>query len=75
MKIKNKHSLIIVLLLIFLALVSLSFPHDSGAEEPYDVALKKALELDKDGFYEDAIEYWKKSLKGSPSKIRLYSNL
>ena len=63
------------MLLIFLALVSLSFVHDSVAEEPYDVALKKALELDKDGFYEDAIEYWEKSLKGSPSNIRLYSNL
>ena len=61
--------------MIFLALVSLSLAHDSAAEEPYDVALKKALELDKDGFYEDAIEYWEKSLKGSPSNIRLYSNL
>jgi tetratricopeptide (TPR) repeat protein len=75
LKIKKPHSSIIVLLLIFLALVSLSFAHDSAAEEPYDLALKKALELEKDGFYEDAIEYWKKSLKGSPSNIRLYSNL
>ena len=38
------------MLLIFLALVSLSFAHDSAAEEPYDIAIKKALELDKDGF-------------------------
>ena len=67
--------MIIVLLLIFLALVSLSFAHNLAAEEPYDVALKKALELDKDGFYEDAIEYWEKSLKDSPANIRLYSSL
>lgn len=64
----------IILLLIFSAFVSLSLVHDSEAE-PYDVALKKALELDKDGFYEEAIEYWEKSLKGSPSNIRLYSSL
>jgi tetratricopeptide (TPR) repeat protein len=75
LKIKKQYSFIIVLLLIFLALVSLSFVHNLAAEEPYDVALKKALELDKDGFYEDAIEYWEKSLKGSPSNIRLFSNL
>jgi tetratricopeptide (TPR) repeat protein len=55
-------------------LVSLSFTHDSEAES-YDVALKKALELDKDGFYEEAIEYWEKSFIGSPANIRLYSSL
>ena len=66
--------MITTLLLIFTALVSLSFTHDSEAES-YDVALKKALELDKDGFYEEAIEYWEKSLKGSPLNIKLFSNL
>ena len=55
-------------------MVSLSFTHDSEAES-YDVALKKALELDKDGFYEEAIEYWEKSFIGSPANIRLYSSL
>ena len=55
-------------------MVSLSFTHDSEAES-YDVALKKALELDKDGFYQEAIEYWEKSFKGSPANIRLYSSL
>ena len=66
--------MITTLLLIFTALVSLSFTHDSEAES-YDVALKKALELDKDGFYEEAIEYWEKSLKDSPLNIKLFSNL
>jgi tetratricopeptide (TPR) repeat protein len=66
--------LIIILLLIFSVCVSLSFVQDSEAE-PYEVALKKAIELDKDGFYEEAIEYWEKSLKGSPTNIRLYSSL
>jgi tetratricopeptide (TPR) repeat protein len=66
--------LITTLLLIFSALASLSFAHNSEAE-PYDVALKKALELDKNGFYEETIEYWKESLKGSPTNIRLYSSL
>ncbi len=54
--------------------VSLSFVQDSEAES-YKVALKRALELDKDGFYEEAIEYWEKSLEGSPAIIRLYANL
>ncbi|MFT4578079.1 MAG: tetratricopeptide (TPR) repeat protein [Nitrospinales bacterium] len=62
------------MLLIFSVSVSLSFTHSSEAE-PYDLALKKALELDKDGFYEEAIEYWEQSLKGSPTNIRLYSSL
>jgi tetratricopeptide (TPR) repeat protein len=64
----------IILLLIFSAWVSLSFAHNSEAE-PYEIALKKALELDKDGFYEEAIEYWGKSLTGSPTNVRLYSSL
>ena len=55
-------------------MVSLSFTHASEAES-YDVALKKALELDKDGFYEESLEYWEKLLKGSPINIRLYSSL
>jgi tetratricopeptide (TPR) repeat protein len=62
------------MLLLFSAWVSLSFAHSSEAES-YEVALKKALELDKDGFYEEAIEYWGKSLKGSPQNVRLYSSL
>jgi len=66
--------LIIILLLIFSVLASLSFVQDSEAD-PYDVALKKAIELDKDGFYEESIGYWKKSLKDSPANIRLYSSL
>ncbi len=66
--------MIIILLLILSVCVSLSFVQDSEAE-PYEVALKKALKLDKDGFYEEAIEYWEKSLEGSPAIIRLYANL
>jgi tetratricopeptide (TPR) repeat protein len=64
----------IILLLILSIGFSLSFAPDSEAE-PYEVALKKALELDKDGFYEEAIEYWGKSLTGSPTNIRLFSSL
>jgi tetratricopeptide (TPR) repeat protein len=64
----------IILLLIFSVLVSLSFPHNSEAE-PYKDALKKALELDKDGFYEEAIEYWGKALIDSPTNVRLFSSL
>ena len=66
--------MIIILLLIFSVSASLSFVQDSEAD-PYDVALKKAIELDKDGFYEESIGYWKKSLKDSPANIRLYSSL
>ena len=66
--------MIIILLLIFSVSASLSFVQHSEAD-PYDVALKKAIELDKDGFYEESIGYWKKSLKDSPANIRLYSSL
>jgi tetratricopeptide (TPR) repeat protein len=55
-------------------LASLSFAPNSEAE-PYKVTFKKALELDKDGFYEEAIEYWRKLLAGSPTNVRLYSSL
>jgi tetratricopeptide (TPR) repeat protein len=55
-------------------LASLSFPPNSEAE-PYEITLKKAIELDKDGFYEEAIEYWGKLLISSPTNIRLYSSL
>jgi tetratricopeptide (TPR) repeat protein len=64
----------IILLLIFSAWFSLSFALNSEAE-PYEAAFKKALELDKDGFYDEAIEYWGKLLVGTPTNVRLYSSL
>ncbi|MBT5471280.1 MAG: hypothetical protein HOK41_11815 [Nitrospina sp.] len=66
--------LIKMTLLLLATAVSLIFTHNSNAES-YQASLKQALELDKDGFYEDAIQYWEKSLIGSPANVRLYSGL
>ncbi|MBC8285142.1 MAG: hypothetical protein H8E32_15115 [Nitrospinae bacterium] len=53
---------------------SLSFAQEINAES-YKASLKQAIELDKDGFLEDAIEHWEKSRIGSPSNIRLFAGL
>ena len=51
----------IIQLLIFSVMASLAFSTSSKADT-YKNSLKEALELDKDGFYEEAIEYWEKLL-------------
>jgi len=61
-----------ILWLFFSAIIGLAFVPISEADTD---SLKKALELDKDGFYEDAIEHWEKLQKGSPSNIRLFAGL
>tara|TARA_Y100000588_G_scaffold369137_1_gene437806 strand:+ start:409 stop:1065 length:657 start_codon:yes stop_codon:yes gene_type:complete len=63
-----------VLVWIFAVIGILSFADDMNAES-YKASLKKAIELDKDGFFEDAIGYWEKSRIGSPSNIKLFSGL
>ncbi len=74
MEYRKPKFLIKLLLLLGATTVSLVFAHNLNAE-PYQASLKKAVELDKDGFYEDAIQYWEKSLIGSPANVRLYSGL
>lgn len=59
--------MIIALLLLFSASLA--------SAESYKAALNKALELDKDGFYEEAIGYWEKSRLASPANVRLFSSL
>ena len=64
----------IIQLLIFSVMVSLAFSTSSKADT-YKNSLKEALELDKNGFYEEAIEYWEKLLIDSPPNIRLFAGL
>ena len=64
----------IVLLLIFSVMINMAFSIYSKADT-YKTSLKEALELDKDGFYEEAIEYWEKLLIDSPPNIRLFAGL
>ena len=64
----------IIQLLIFSVMVSLVFSNSSKADT-YKISLKEALELDKDGFYEEAIKYWEKLLIDTPSNIRLFAGL
>jgi len=52
----------------------LAFATHTNAES-YKAFLKKAIELDRDGFFEDAIDYWEKSQIDSPSNIKLFSGL
>ena len=74
MRVKKQHTSRIIQLLIFSVMVSLVFSNSSKADT-YKTSLKEALELDKDGFYEEAIEYWEKLLIDSPSNIRLFAGL
>ena len=74
MKVKKQQPSIIIQLLIFSVMLSLVFSTSSKADTN-KTSLKEALELDKDGFYEEAIEYWEKLLIDSPSNIRLFAGL
>ena len=74
MKVKKQQPSRIIQLLIFSVMISMAFSTYSKADT-YKTSLKEALELDKDGFYEEAIEYWEKLLIDSPSNIRLFAGL
>ena len=74
MRVKKQQPSTIIQLLIFSVMVSLAFSTSSKADT-YKTSLKEALELDKDGFYEEAIEYWEKLLIDSPPNIRLFAGL
>jgi len=74
MKVKKQQPFRIVQLLIFSVMISMAFSTYSKADT-YKTSLKEALELDKDGFYEEAIEYWEKLLIDSPPNIRLFAGL
>jgi len=74
MRVKKQQPSIIIQLLIFSVMISLAFSTYSKADTN-KTSLKEALELDKDGFYEEAIEYWEKLLIDSPSNIRLFAGL
>ena len=74
MKIKKYPPSMKSLLLIFAVISLLSFSKNTNAES-YKVSLKKAIELDRDGFFEESIGYWEKSRIGSPSNIKLFSGL
>ncbi len=46
------------------------------AEENYKSILEQAKSLDKEGFFEDAVEYWEKTLSANPPpNISLYTKL
>ena len=74
MKVKKQQPSRIIQLLIFSVMISMAFSTYSKADT-YKTSLKEALELDKDGFYEEAIEYWEKLLIDSPPNIRLFAGL
>jgi len=74
MRFKKQQPSRIIQLLIFSVIFSLAFSNSSKADT-YKTSLKEALELDKDGFYEEAIEYWEKLLIDTPSNIRLFAGL
>ena len=74
MRVKKQQPFRIIQLLIFSVMASLAISTSSKADT-YKASLKEALELDKDGFYEEAIEYWEKLLIDSPPNIRLFAGL
>ena len=74
MKIKKYTPLMKSLLLIF-AVISLFLFSKNANAESYKASLKKAIELDRDGFFEESIDYWEKSRIGSPSNVKLFSGL
>ena len=72
MKFKSRLTKITLCLLIFLCL----FPAIALSQESYTSFLEKARNLDKDGFFEDAVKYWQKTLEANPpSNISLYAKL
>ena len=74
MKVKKQQPSRIIQLLIFSVMISMAFSTYSKADT-YKTSLKEALALDKDGFYEEAIEHWEKLLIDSPPNIRLFAGL
>ena len=74
MKIKKHPPSMNSLIMIFAVIGIVSFAEDTNAQS-YKNSLKKAIELDRDGFFEDAIGYWEKSQIGSPPNIKLFSGL
>ena len=74
MKVKKQQLSRIIQLLVFSVMISMAFSTYSKADT-YKTSLKEALKLDKDGFYEEAIEYWEKLLIDSPPNIRLFAGL
>jgi len=72
MKFKSRLTKITLCLLIFLCLL----PAIALSQESYTSFLEKARNLDKDGFFEDAVKYWQKTLEANPpSNISLYAKL
>mgnify|MGYP003991951185 FL=1 len=62
---------IIILTLCLILLPSLAF-----SEEQYKGFLEKAWNLDKDKFFEDAANYWQKTIDANPPpNITLYAKL
>ena len=74
MKIKKYLPFMKSLIVIFTVISLLLFLENTNAES-YKTSFKKAIELDRDGFLEDSIDYWEKSRIGSPSNIKLFSGL
>ena len=74
MKVKKQQPSRIIQLLISSVMISMAFSTYSKADT-YKTSLNEALALDKDGFYEEAIEYWEKLLIDSPPNIRLFAGL
>ena len=64
-------------IITFYLLVSLFLlPSLALSEESYKSLLEKARNLDKDEFFEDAVEYWQKILDANPPPdIILYAKL
>jgi tetratricopeptide (TPR) repeat protein len=72
MKIKSRLS--IISLCFFTSFCLLASPALSN--ESYKTFLEKARDLDKEEFFEDAIQYWQKTLDANPpSNITLYAKL
>ena len=59
------------LLILFTIFTLIFFPFSSVKA----VSLKETLELDQDGFYEEAIEHWEKLQLESPKNIQLVAGL
>ena len=65
-----------VKIIFYLLLALILNPSLVLAEENYKSILEQAKSLDKDGFFEDAVEYWQKTLEANPpSNISLYTKL
>ena len=67
--IKQTTSLTILFIAFALAFTPVSFAETNNA------TLKEALELDRDGFYEEAIEHWEKLRTDAPANIQLFAGL